>query len=513
MKNFLSWLDAGTDRRDNFVALAAGALAVFSMPPIGAFFVLFLAFPVLIRLLDKAQTGKQVFTRVFLFHFAFHVFGLYWVAYALLVDIENNWWALPLAVTALPALMALYPAALSLVWHRISFRGLPRLVLLAALLAFSEWLRGVVFTGFPWNLWGYAWTHVPAAIQSVSVIGVYGLSFITILLTFIPIFGARHKIAAGAIISVFLIALAWGQGRSLREIPADDYVVRIVQPNIKQEAKWDAEKRAHIWEQLWSLTLTPTTRPPNMIVWPETSIAIGTTEDVRIMEQATRDYLWDFAVLAAGVFEVEFDDETEKAAFFNRISFYNNQGERVAKFDKHHLVPFGEFLPFQNLWPVKPVAFAGGSMTAGDKIKTLSYDLFPKVSPLICYEVIFSGDVTDKKDRPRWMLNVTNDAWYGRTSGPYQHLDITRFRAVEEGLPLVRAANTGISAVIDPMGRVLQRLPLGGEGIIDQALPTPLKPTIFARFGNLIFFGMLIAAAVTSLVLNRTSLRKISHVA
>jgi len=490
------------------------------MAPIYAAPILFLAFPLLVRLLYKAQTAKQVFFKTFLFHYGFHLFGLYWVAAALFVDIENNWWAIPFAVGSLPALMAFYAAFLAVLWHRASWRGLPRLLLLAVLFALAEWIRGVAFTGFPWNLWGYAWSGFLPALQSVSLFGIYSLTLLTILLAMLPALFARAyrqksaTVFAVVLLAVFSALIAWGQGRVLREFSQGDfpYIVRIVQPNIKQEAKWDADKRAAIRHTLWSLTLKPTKTPPHLVVWPETSLSLTSTADVRRLEQEAYDYLWSYAVLAAGVFEIEADDQGQPR-FFNRVGFYGADGMRFGAFDKAHLVPFGEFLPFQNLWPVRPVAFQAGSMTAGKGVKTIRQSDMPPVSPLICYEVLFPGKVVDRVNRPQWILNVTNDAWYGRTSGPYQHLDIARTRAIEEGLPVIRAANTGISAVIDPLGRIVEKLPLETQGVIDQPLPPALKATPFAKFGNRMFFVLLVFFGFLAFILQSFGLRKIDHVA
>ncbi len=524
MKNifsrFFSWLDGNSAGRDYWLCLVLGALCALAMPPAYAVPVLFVAFPLLVRLLDKSLTTKQVFFKTFLFHYGFHVFGLYWVAAALFVDIQNNWWAIPFAVGSLPALMALYPALTAIFWHRLSWRGLPRLLLLGILFTLAEWVRGVAFTGFPWNLWGYTWTGFLPALQSVSLFGIYGLTLLTVLLAMIPALLTRpYKQKSAAVFATILIAcfvalIAWGQGR-LMYVPqygSFPYTVRVVQPNIKQESKWDEAKRDAIRHTLWSLTLTPTKAPPHIVIWPETALSLASTAELRELQQSARDYLWSYAVLAAGVFDVEAGPDNAPR-FFNRIGFYDSSGERIAKFDKAHLVPFGEFLPFQDLWPVRPVAFKAGSMTAGGGVQTVTQDVFPPVSPLICYEVLFPGKVVDRKNRPQWILNVTNDAWYGRTSGPYQHLEISRTRAVEEGLPLVRSANTGISAVIDPMGRIVEKLPLETQGVIDRPLPPALKPTPFARFGNTIFFGMLAAAGLLAFVLQRAGIRKVNHVA
>ncbi len=499
--NFLRWLDTRTDKQDYLLCILLGALNALAMPPIYFVPILLISFPVFIRLLDKSLTTARAFLKTFLFYFAFHVFGLYWIAAALFVDIANNWWVLPFAVSGLPALMAFYPAAAVALWQRMAWQGSARLIALITLLALTEWIRGWAFTGFPWNAWGYAWVAFEPIIQSVALFGVYGLSLITLIFACLPVFFTRNYHDRFSRIfcigfGLFLIGMvAWGAGRLHTAIPENTapYMVRIVQPNIKQSVKWDPAIRAENERKLWTHTVQKGDVTPHMVVWPETSMTLADTMDVRRMEATLQEIMPRGTTLAAGIMEVEEDPQTGLRQFFNRISFYQSTGQRIATYDKFHLVPFGEFLPFQQYWPVRPVAFKNGSMTRGRGIETLSLNNIPAISPLICYEVLFPGATALTDPRPEWILNVTNDAWYGNTTGPYQHLAITRTRAIEEGLPVIRAANTGVSAAIDPFGRILQSLPLNSEGIIDQALPASLKPTLFARFGNLIFFGMLLA--------------------
>ncbi|MDB5478155.1 MAG: acyltransferase [Alphaproteobacteria bacterium] len=496
--HFLRWLDTRSVRQDYLLCLALGTANALAMPPVYLFPVLLLTFPLFIRMLDKALTTAQAFFKTFLFFFAFHVAGLYWISAALFVDIGHNWWVLPFSLSGLPALMAVYPALAVILWHRMAWQGTGRLIALIVLLALTEWLRGWVFTGFPWNSWGYAWTAFLPVMQSVALFGVYGLSLATLIFAALPVFFARNyqersgRVFAALFLLVMGALIAWGFGRLATTLPVQEnpYIVRIVQPNIQQTMKWDPELRLRNERKLWAHTVQQADKTPGMVVWPETAIPLIDTMDVRRLESNATELLPNSTILAAGVLEVEMD-ERNKTHYFNRLSLYNNTGRRLGHYEKFHLVPFGEFLPFQEYWPVTPVAFANGSLTRGAGVTTIALDGVPAFSPLICYEVIFPGASALNKPRPQWILNITNDAWYGRTSGPYQHLAITRTRAIEEGLPLIRAANTGISAAIDPFGRILQALPLGTEGIIDQALPQSLKPTLFARFGNGIFLLLL----------------------
>lgn len=497
------WLDERSPKQDYMLCTVLGLLNALAMPPVHLVPILLMTFPTLVYLLDKSLTVKQVFIKTFLFFFAFHVAGLYWINFALFVDIKNNWWVIPFALSGLPFLMALYPSIATWLWYRMAWTGSTRLVALIVLLTLSEWVRGTAFTGFPWNLWGYTWVFFEPVLQSVSLVGIYGLTFLTVALACMPMFFARNyydrfgRLVVTIIITAFLGLTSWGMGRLAQELPqsAQPFNIRIVQPNITQEAKLSLEKRHEQEKRLWRLTIAPNAQDPSitphMVMWPETAIPLFTTYDVRRLEATLQAVLPPKTFLAVGALEIERDDNRDKNIIANRINFYQYDGYREAFYDKFHLVPFGEYLPFENLWPVKPVAFSGTTMRAGDGLQTIRLNNIPAFSPLICYEVLFPGETTLKKDRPQWILNATNDAWYGNTSGPHQHLAITRTRAVEEGLPVIRIANTGISAVIDPMGRILKSLPLNHEGIIDHEMPAFLSPTLFARLGHYPFFMLL----------------------
>ncbi len=495
-------------------ALCAAALQPFHFVP-----VIFIAIPAMFFILNKALTTKGVFFRMWLFNFGYFVTGLYWINAALLIDIRNNWWVIPWALASLPALMSFYVACAAAIWHRLAWKGAPSMIALIVLWMIAEWVRGWAFTGFPWNLWGYVWTAYLPILQSVSLFGIYGLSFLTLLAAFLPVMLYRYRtlsvqVFSGVMVTVFIILLAWGMGRLSHDTAyaPDAKMIRIVQPDIKQEVKWEKEKIRENLVRTWALTIKPTTKTPDIIVWPETTISLVDTTQVRSHEGNIRTMIPKGSYLAMGVMEVEQAPIKGQPIFFNRLSIYDSQGDRRAAYDKHHLVPFGEFLPYQDYWPVKPVAFASGSIQGGDGIHSFVIDEIPSFSPLICYEVLFSGRTVLHDKRPAWILNVTNDAWYGNTSGPYQHLALAQTRAVEEGLPLVRAANTGVSAIFDSHGRMVASLPLNTLGTIDHALPSPLEKTLFAKQGNRIFFALLSVFFVLAWYWQRRAVTKLSHV-
>lgn len=472
-----------------------GAVGALAMPPVYWWPVLLVIFPIFWHVLNHALTTRHVFWATWVFGLGYYTAGLYWIAAALFVDIANNWWVLPFAVLGLPSLMAFYPAVFMALWHRMAWQGTARVLLMIVGLSIAEIIRGSFFTGFPWNLWGYTWVDTPAVAQIVSVIGIYGLTVVTLLMAFMPVMVvmSRHSISARAVIGVFLLlgiyGIAWGQGRLAHPHDTPNLQamqIRIVQPNIAQQAKSDSQQRLLNAQKLWDLTAMPSPHPLHMIVWPETALTLVSTDDVRQFEATLSSTLAPDAVLAAGVLDVGWNQKTDQPEFYNRIAFFNGHPQRLGVYDKSHLVPFGEYLPFQEWWPVRPVAFKQGRFTAGAGAETISFAGFPSFSPLICYEVLFPTQIVDDDVRPNWLLNVTNDAWYGRTSGPYQHLAITQMRAIEQGLPLIRAANTGVSAVIDSYGRIVESLPLGQTGVIDASLPAFLQPTLFSRFPKVI---------------------------
>lgn len=484
-----------TRRQENILLLIAGAAGALALPPVHLIPVLFAIIPLWLLLLEKAPTAKRAFWMGWLFGFGYFIAGLYWIAAALFVDIARYWWVLPFAVAGLPFLMAFYWGLAAVAWHFLPWRGWPKILAFAVIFTLCEYLRGVLFTGFPWNYVGYVWTIFLPMLQSTALFGVVGLTFITILLSCLPYsyvtrqhghYRQRHLFSA-VVLACVIGLVAWGCGRLSNppSVMQKTPLIRIVQPNIAQEAKWSPEQQAKHRETLWRLSRTKEGGlAPNMIVWPETAIALIDTLDVRVWQSELNAKLPFGGLLAAGTLEADLVGDDGEPSFFNRLTVFNRDGDPVATYSKSHLVPFGEYLPLQKYWPVTPPAVTAGAFTAGHGPETLTINEFPSFSALVCYEVIFPDDVVDQKNRPSFLLNVTNDGWYGRTSGPYQHLAITQTRAVEQGLPMVRAANTGISAMIDGQGRLIATLGLGEEGRIETPLPQTLPPTVFARYGQ-----------------------------
>jgi len=499
---------AGLDGVRRFgAAFLLGALAAAALPPIDLTPVLLASFTGLVWLFDGVQRPREAFGLGWSFGFGFFVAGLYWIAAALFVDISQFWWLTPFAALGLPAVFALFTGgavlAAYLICRGLGWRGIARVMVLAVLWCVAEWLRGHVLTGFPWNLVGYAWSGgFPgslAMLQLTSVVGIYGLSLLTVTLAMLPAtlgdFGGWRVPPIMAGIVILAAAFAFGALRladgTTPSVPG--VTLRLVQASIPQTLKNDpnllvANFRSHV-----ALSSEPTEAgaPASVVIWSEGSAPpYLERSDRRELRQRMASILPPGGLLIVGSERGEPLAGPVEAAW-NTLVVLDPKGDIIAHYDKAHLVPFGEYVPLRTVLPINKITPGTLDFSAGPGPRTLRLPGLPPVSPLICYEAIFPGAVTDPADRPAWLLNLTDDAWYGFTSGPFQHFSIARVRAVEEGLPLVRDANNGVSGVIDPYGRVLRRLTLDAVGVLDVSLPSALPPTPYERYGDMIFWAAL----------------------
>jgi apolipoprotein N-acyltransferase len=481
-----------THRNSCCLAFLSGAASALAMPPFHWFPILWLSLPLLLLLLVGATTPRRAFVLGWSFAFGYFVCGLYWIAAALLVDWQKFFWLVPITVAGLPAVLALYYGLAAALWHKLYQRqhyGIAAIVSFALLFSAAEYLRGHLFTGFPWNLFGYSWTAWLPMAQTMSLVGVYGLTLLTLVVACLPaalLLRARYATVANVLGLGVVASLAlWGAWR----IPpntafAPTSYVRLVQPNIAQSLKWDKAKQAEGFQTLLSLSAQKSEHSITHIIWPETALTFDITQDAthRAMLQAV---LPDQAIILAGMVRREPNHTTMRWDYYNSLVAMAKTGTLLARYDKAHLVPFGEYVPLRGFAPVAAVTAGLGNFVAGSGVQTLQINGLPAFSPLICYEVIFPNAVADRNQPPQLLINITNDAWYGDTSGPYQHLAISQMRAIEQGVPLLRVANTGISAIIDAHGRVVQQLPLQQQGVIDGAIPSPLAtPTFYASYGD-----------------------------
>ena len=451
------------------LAFAAGALASFAMEPSNAWPVFFVALPGLYVLLTKARTSWQAALIGFLFGLGYFLLGLWWIGNALLVDGNEFAWVWPISVVGLPTLLSLFPAAACYICYRwLDLKTIRGYFGFTACLLLFEWLRGNILSGFPWNLFGYAWADVPELVQVVSLGGIYTLTWLTIIWAALPGFlivgiaSRRNKIILNVSVIVS-VALSFGFGHWRISATTltyhDNAVVKIVQPNIPQAEKWDRSRMTeNFFKNLRLSYPTDNSAEATYIVWPETAISHWYTKDavsMNLIKQALQSYNGK-AYLITGL--LRHDPET--GSYGNSVVMIDRKGNISNIYDKTHLVPFGEFIPLQKWIPIKPVAnFSGFKAGAGSEAMITPEGL--RYVAMVCYEIIFSGIIPHKKGNlPDFIINVTNDAWYGMSAGPYQHFTNASFRAVEEGIPLIRSANTGISALINPLGQVEYRAEL-----------------------------------------------------
>lgn len=511
----LSW---GWRRRG--LAFGAGALSSLAQPPFFAFPLLWLTFPVLVWLVDgavgRARSGRirrvlPAFAVGWWFGFGYFVAGLWWIGAAFLVEADTFAWLMPLAVVALPAALALFwglgVAAAQLLWSE-DWR---RIFALAAGLGAAEWLRGSIPIGFPWNAIGYALTAGEALMQSAALFGVHALNLLAVLIFAAPATLAPAQAASGrrglALPSLALISLAaLGLYGLLRLSQAEagfvpDTTIRIVQPALDQLQKWDPAKRDEVLQAYLDLSAPEGApiRPGTLLVWPESAFPFALAQDAEALA-AIADLLPEGATLVTGAYRVEPQPGGDRRVF-NSIYVIADDGTILDAYDKVDLVPFGEYLPLRGALAALGLRqLVRNGFTPGPRRETLNLPAAPPFTPLICYEIIFSGAVLSDGPRPGFLLNVTNDGWFGRTIGPYQHLHQARVRSVEEGLPLVRAANTGISAITDSLGRLLRVTTLGEPATVEARLPAALPPTFYAWWRHWIFilgmvFCLILSAA------------------
>ncbi len=493
LKNFFQWfsLNKKNVSKKIFVLLFfAGCLSSFGFQPHSWIFILFITFGVLFWILNKCSDKKSFFGTGFCFGFGLGACSLSWVANALTIDIKTFGWAIPFVPLGFGLLFGLFYGISTLACYKSS-PGWKRLCVFAGAFTLSEWVRSWIFTGFPWNVLGNVWTVFPPVLQTASVLGVFGLSFISIFLFsgLYFLFSRQYKILT-LLCVFFLIISSAGAIRLLTAEKASIWglTVRLVQPAIPQNLKWNADTAEdHLMEHI-HLSLSPGAQKITHLIWSEVATPFLLDQD---------DYARAMTISALHQEETLITGSLRKASssqLSNSILVINDVGQVVSYYDKSHLVPFGEYVPFQKILPMQKIVPITSDFKAGKGPQTISIPGAPPAGLLVCYEIIFPGNVIDRKYRPDWLINVTNDGWYGLSAGPYQHLAAAQLRAVEEGLPVVRAAGSGISAIINPHGQIEKSLKLGEKGVLDGSVPQKLPPTFYSFYQNsLILFLALVS--------------------
>jgi apolipoprotein N-acyltransferase len=493
------------------LALVAGAGAALAHPPFGLLPGL-LGYALLMALIDRGDPAaplRSAFLRGWLAGLGYFAIGVWWVGEAFLIDAQQAWMA-PFAVALLAGGLALFWGAAAALYRRFAPAGVRRLLLFAGAVALLEWLRGHVLTGLPWNLPGETFRAGSAVSQGASVFGSYGMTWLIVAIAASAAVvreGRRGLIAVGAAAAALAGLFGYGSWRLVHAVPVSPTapVVRIIQADIKQAAKYDAALFNEILARYLRLTPSPS-RPADLVIWPEGAIPAGFDDylaPTAWTRRAIGESIAPGQTLLVGGFRVE------QGRYYNSLlALSGPQLAVAARYDKHRLVPFGEYLPLEPLWDrfgIKQMVHVGDGFSPGPPPAPIALGgTLPIVQPLICYESLFPGFTRNGAKRSGrragLIVNISNDAWFGVTSGPWQHLNLASYRAIEEGLPLARATPTGVSALVDAYGRndPRLRLTLGEQGAIEAPLPPALAPTPYSRLGDRFFLLLLLASALSA---------------
>ncbi|ABE05337.1 apolipoprotein N-acyltransferase [Rickettsia bellii] len=438
-------------------------------------------------LVQKSKDWQEAAKLGYIFGFGHFLSGIYWISIGVSVYISDFWWAIPFALFGLPIILAFFVSASCVFSFFVRNNKYYHFIFCLYWVLF-EWVRSWIFTGLPWNLIGYAFSFSDILIQSLNIIGIYGLSFIVIYIStsFYPFFTKQFdqlKVLLLTSSITLAVIITYGSVR-LHNHPTNftDIKVRLVQPSIPQTEKWSEEE---FWHNLMlHINLSENSQPIDLVIWSEAALVVP--YDIPVVKSELLGLLnsVDATLITGGISDNK--KRGEDFELYTAMYALEKNGNKLFEYHKSHLVPFGEYMPFKKILPFKKLTHGFVDYTEGNGglVYLDKYNL--KIKPLICYESIFPDFVRTNNETADVIINVTNDAWYGKSSGPYQHFHISRSRAVENGLPMVRVANNGISAIIDPLGRVIKKLDLNEINYIDGLIPKKLdSPTIFSKFGNI----------------------------
>jgi apolipoprotein N-acyltransferase len=511
MARLNAWVGGLTQWRRRFLAVLLGAFSALAFAPLHVFPAMAVSLIGLYWLIQSAPTRRLAFNVAWIWGFGHFAAGNYWIANSFLLDLVRFGWMMPPVISGLAAFLALYPALVGAVIWRKGDLTPGRIVAFAGLWVIGEWLRAHVLTGYAWNLVAYVWDISPAMMQSAALWGSWGLGLFTVAIFTLPASLAANesKRARTACLSALaVLGLLWAGGAWRLAGDTSEHVagikLRIVQANVSQVEKLKGGFSARHFEKHLQLTReTPGLDAVTHIIWPESAVPFLLDRDPALRQMIAAIIPPKGALLTGTIRGAPQDGDLEQ--IWNSLAVLDPTGTIHATADKAHLVPLGEYVPMRKLFPfISKLTPGSMDFSAAPGPATISVPGAPDVGPSICYEVIFPGAVVDEVHRPSWLVNVTNDGWFGNSAGPYQHFASARFRAVEEGIPLVRAANTGISGVIDAYGRIETQSKLGEIAVIDAALPQVLPPTWYAQLGTSIP-GFLVLIALIPMVHRRRS--------
>lgn len=511
-------LNFTSEKKNNLFAFLAGSVGALAFAPFHFFFAIIFSLTFFFFLLAEAKQKKAAFWRGFYFGFGHFLCGIYWIAISLLVDAKQFAWLIPFALTLIPAALALYLALFALSYYFFCEKFFlqktyQKILLFSLLWIFFEALRATFFSGFPWNLLGYVWMFNQEFLQTASIFGVYGLSFLAVFVALSPtLFFEKFrrkkpafgdKIFAAFLLLLLISAFVFGfkniaDGKNEARLKAR---ARLIQANVKQELKWDPKTRYENFLKHIALTNSKNLDDIDLVIWSETSVPYVVDENPELLSKLALA-VPPQGFLITGALRMESENFSQK--FWNSVFILDKNGV-VKSYDKQHLVPFGEYVPLQKFLPfIDKITGGGEGFASGDGAKTLDLGRF-LVGPLICYEAIFSSEVLDEKAAPDFFVNLTNDAWFGKSSGPYQHFDMARMRAVEYGIPLIRVAGSGVSALFDSVGGVVAKTQLHEEVVMDVDLSVNSSPTLYRLYGRK---PLLLVVLLLSLVLVFSAGRK-----
>lgn len=476
------------------LAVLIGAIAAFGLAPFGAWWATLAALAMVPWMMAPLTRARQAFGLGWALGLGYFAHALLWIIEPFFVDPERHAWMAPFALVFLAGGLALFWGAAFWTAHRYAHTLTTRVWLLIGTFSFFEFARAYVFTGFPWAALAQIWVDEDAALL-LAWVGPHGLALVTMAASLsagLLVVGPRQARALWNLTpAAGLAAAVWCAQAAAPQVTQTGHIVRLIQPNAPQHQKWDPAHMPTFFERQIEFTAAPAApgQPrPDLIVWPETSVPVWLNNaEPALIRIATAA---DGAALALGI------RRFEGARIYNSMVYLDEKGQAQGVYDKHHLVPFGEYVPFGDLMARFGIhGFAtnsGQGFSSGPGPKVLSMGALGNALPLICYEAVFPNDINASTERPDFLLQVTNDAWFGARSGPYQHLAQARMRAIEQGVPLMRAANTGVSAMIDPLGRITDSLPLGQAGFVDAGLAAPLPSTLYSRTSDWLAFAAVI---------------------
>lgn len=456
------------------------------------------------------SSNKIQLKKIFLFFLFFHVANLYWLIYPLTINLKKHFILIPFAITIIPAYFSIQ-LSLSMCALRYFHEIYAKALIFSAVFCITTYIYGHFSLGFPWVLPGYTWSCHEIFLQTLSIYGIYGLSFITMLIasflgTAFVFYNKKDRnncltsIILATFLMIFLVIFGVNKLHS-NKTQFTDVKTRVVQCNLSQKEKNDRNSSAEILKKHLYFSLS--NEKIDIVIWPEAAIPFLYREDLKELHNLITAPLKEGSFLISGA--VRKDLTTEKV--YNSAIFINDQGKNVVNYDKVRLVPFGEYVPFRWILPFQGIANDIGDFDTGISPRIITVKHL-NIATAICYEAVFSLDFlpiyTNARKAIDLIINLTNDGWFGYTSEPFQHLQIVRARAVEMGVPLIRATNYGISALFDPYGREISRIDINQSGFIDFYIPKKAPTqTPYSKYGDSIFWIMISITVSLAILLDK----------